>query len=189
MKAVVVASLVVMLTCVTLFLVARNHRAERLPAEAPDAANSGKMEVALDQLICITSQRIPVAIQKMVFCRPAPDFGPHEVPEILIYTNQLVLDHRRNYLDNVDIPIGSTFVKTKFASPDATEPNLATMMVRRAASGRISDWEFSSFSLPDKKPLGPTNDASCIGCHEGYADHGFISWETAGALRRHLKLE
>jgi hypothetical protein len=189
MKAIVVASLIVILTGVTLFLVARNHRAEQSAAKAPDTASPGAMAVSLDQLTCITPQRIRQPAQMIVFCRATPNFGPHEVPEIQIYTNQIVLDHKRNHPDNADFPIGSTFVKTKFASPDAAEPSFATMTVRGAASGRISDWEFTAYSLPDKKQLGTTNAMSCIECHEGYADHGFVSWETAGALRRYLKLE
>jgi hypothetical protein len=126
----------------------------------------------------------------MALCiAPPPDIGPHEVPEILVYANATALDYRRMYPNNFDYPIGSKFVKHKFASRGQEAPDAATAMIRKAKRGDVSDWEFSSLSLPDKKRLGPVNDASCIECHDAFASRGFISPETEGALRRHLSLE
>jgi hypothetical protein len=148
------------------------------------------IDAKAEELVCITPQRVPVEFQRMTLCiAPPPDIGPHDVPEILVYANQIALEFRRKHPNNFDYPIGSRFVKHKFASRWQEAPDAATVMVRTASRGDVTDWEFSSLSLPDEKKLGTVNDRSCIECHQAFAERGFISHDTEGALRRHLQLD
>jgi hypothetical protein len=191
MKVAIVITSIALLAGATWWTMASNRQplANDQQVKTADLAAS---ETAADaeKLVCITPHRIPVEFQRMTLCiAPAPDIGPHDVPEILVYANPIALDYRRMHPDNFDYPIGSTFVKHKFASRGQEVPDAATMMIRKANRGDISDWEFTSHSLPDQKLLGPANELSCIECHQGFGDRGFISWETEGALRRHLHLQ
>ena len=149
----------------------------------------GQQPSSADEMIRITPERIPIAQARMELCIRPPDIGPHDVPEILVYANPIALEYRRKHASEYNYPIGSKFVKEKFSRSAQTDPDAATVMVRKSDRGDIADWEFATISLPDKRPLAPANERSCIGCHEGFAERGFISSESEEALRRHLHLE
>jgi hypothetical protein len=167
-------------TSSTLLFVACNSRTS--PANAdPSRTNA-------DQLIPISPERVPIPPIQLTFCIAQVN-GPHQVPEILLYANSIAIEYRRQNPSRFDYPIGSKFVKEKFSATDQANPDAATVMVRTKTSGEISDWEFTSVSLPARTPLGPVNDQSCIFCHQSFADRGFISQESEEALRRYLKLE
>jgi hypothetical protein len=148
------------------------------PAESAD----------LSKLIQISPTRIPIPQPQTTYCF-ADINGPHQVQEVLLYANSIAVDYRRQNPSKFDYPVGSKFVKEKFSAPDQPNPDVATVMIRTKTIGEISDWEFTSLSLPARTPVGPANDPSCIGCHQGFADRGFVSRETEEALERYLKLE
>jgi hypothetical protein len=141
-----------------------------------------------DDVIQISPERIPIPPVQLSLCL-APRNGPHQVPEILLHANSIAIEYRRQNPNKFDYPVGAKFVKEKFSAPDQKQPDAATIMTRTEVTGKISDWEFTSVSLPARTPLTSPNDPSCIGCHQGFADRGFVSQETEDALQRYLKLE
>jgi hypothetical protein len=150
--------------------------------------NADPSPVDADKLIQISPARIPIPQAQATFCF-ADINGPHQVPEILLYANPIAVDYRRRNPSKFDYPVGSKFVKEQFSAPDQPSPDVATVMTRTKTTGEISDWEFTSLALPDRAQLGSANDESCIDCHRGFAERGFISRESEEALRRYLKLE
>jgi hypothetical protein len=144
-----------------------------------------------DRLVRITPQRIPLAEEVAVLCiSPSTRYGPHlGGAEVHIYSNERVLNYRREHPNEFDYPIGSKFVKEKYSNAGDTNPDVATIMERCGAKGDISDWTFSMVSLPAKTPLTPTGSVTCAACHERYQDTGYVSADSEEALRKYLKID
>jgi hypothetical protein len=144
-----------------------------------------------ENMVRITPQRIPMKQRLMTFCiAPRPSFGPHEdAAEILVYANAIAIEYRRAHPGEFDYPVGSKFVKEKFATPTAKQPDVATIMERRNNKGDVSDWRFSIVSLPDKIELPMPGRVSCAGCHQEYKDTGYVSNDSENALKQYLKIE
>jgi hypothetical protein len=92
-------------------------------------------------------------------------------------------------LNQYDYPIGSRFWKEKYSSGGGNTATVATEMTRQRATGNVSDWDFSIFSLPDRKPLESSAAAICADCHEGFEDTGYVSAESEAEVRRYLDIE
>lgn len=144
-----------------------------------------------DGLAQITPQRAPMKQPLATLCMaPSTPFGPHAEPtEILVYANTIALDYRRQHPREYDYPIGSKFVKEKYAHKADQQPDLATIMERISKVGDDSDWRFSIVSLPDKIELHPTGGVACASCHVQFEDRGSVSDESESALRWYLKIE
>jgi hypothetical protein len=141
-------------------------------------------------LVSITPQRIAISRRDLTLCFIPPPAGPHDFSaEIHIYANKAVLDYRRAHPNKYDYPIGSKFVKEKYSQAGDRNPDAATIMERRASTGDVSDWNFSIVSLPDKTPVKATGRVTCVECHEGYKDTGYVSHESEAALRNFLAIE
>lgn len=146
-------------------------------------------ETRPDGLIKITKKRIPMDERLLSLCvgRSKDVVGPHAVAEVNIYINQKVQDYRSAHPQAFNYPVGSVFVKEKYSSVEAKSPDIATKMEKVRSEGKISDWEFSMYSLPDKKPIKPTGRTLCASCHERYEERGYISEEAETAMQEFLK--
>ena len=153
--------------------------------------DSSRNSLNSDELVRITPQRIPLAEEVAVLCiSPNAKYGPHLTgAEVHIYSNERVLDYRREHPNEYDYPIGSKFLKEKYSNAGDTSPDVGTIMERHGAKGDISDWTFSIVSLPAKTPLTPTGSVTCAECHERYKDTGYVSTDSEEALRKYLKID
>lgn len=143
---------------------------------------------AQSTLIKITPKRIPMTKIAQIACAPpGQQYGIHLSAEADVYLNQTALDYRRKNPKSFAYPVGSKFVKRKFAKKGDKEPELETVMVWAKNAGKVDDWIFSMLSLPDRVPLNQSRKVSCASCHKRYRDRGFISFETEVALQKHLK--
>jgi Cytochrome P460 len=157
-------------------------------AAEPERGNS-KSSDHDPPMSCITPNRIAPSEQVKTACLPSRPFGPHsDAAEIQIYANKIALDYRREHPKSFDYPVGSKFVKEKFANKGDEHPDLATVMEKKTAKGKVSDWRFSTISLPDKTPLKSASKDSCVSCHREYKDRGYVSYESESALKRYLKI-
>jgi hypothetical protein len=158
-------------------------------AAEPDRGNS-KSSNHDSPLTCITPKRIEPSELVKTTCLPSRPFGPHsDAVEILVYANKIALDYRREHPTSFDYPVGSKFVKEKFANKGDEQPDAATVMEKKTAKGKVSDWRFSAISLPDETPLKLAGKQSCVSCHREYKDRGYISYQSESALKRYLKLD
>lgn len=76
-------------------------------------------------------------------------------------------------------PVGSVIVKQKYNSRRAKQTVLFTLM-RKMESGydaENGDWEYSVVDSARSKVLTVGREASCIACHESYADTDFVTRE------------
>jgi|SRR4051794_34740559 hypothetical protein len=144
-----------------------------------------------EHLIQITPHRIAMKQALRTLCMaPRTPQGPHsDAAEILVYANRAAIEYRREHPGDFDYPIGSKFVKEKFPSPAAKQPDMATIMERRAGNGDVSDWRFAIVSLPDKIELSMAGRVSCASCHQEYKDTGYVSDDSENALKQYLKVE
>lgn len=141
-----------------------------------------------DGLVKITKKRIPMDERLLSLCvGPEAVVGPHAVAEVDIYVNQVVLDYRKANPEKFVYPIGSIFVKEKYPEVDSRRPDIATKMEKIRNDGAVGDWDFSIYSLPEKKPIEPTGRVSCASCHERYGERGFISSQSETAIKDFLK--
>ena len=93
--------------------------------------------------------------------------GFHKNAAVLVYVNQKVVDYRKANAEGGEFPVGSIFLKDKYADLTTRDPHLATRMKRVSADGDVDDWEFSVISLPDGKAVAMTANekAACADCH------------------------
>jgi len=64
-------------------------------------------------------------------------------------------------------------------------------MVKKANTGKISDWTFNFLRLRDGNllnPKTPPGQHSCIKCHQRYEKRGYISRESEFALQEFLSI-
>ena len=118
---------------------------------------------------------------------PGMVVGPHDAAEVDIYVNPVVVEYRKKNPQAFAYPVGSKFVKKKYPKVGAKNPDIATVMVKTADTGKVSDWEFSMLRLPDGKALEHSGRVSCADCHERYKDRGYISRESEAAMREFLR--
>ena len=79
------------------------------------------------------------------------------------------------------------FLKTKYSKAHQKMPDeFATLMIKKANAGNITDWEFSIMNVHDGKRITPTNIRGCMNCHENFSSRGYISRESETALKTHL---
>jgi hypothetical protein len=159
-----------------------------LPAK-PNANNKPRGNPN-DELICITPKRVTMAPRVQTGCLPSLRPSPHvDAAEILVYANRIALDYRRKHPKSISYPVGSKFVKEKFATASDNQPDAATIMKKTIDKGSVSDWQFSSVSLPDNGPLKSSSRTSCVACHKEYAKTGYVSPESETAIQTFLKIE
>lgn len=141
-----------------------------------------------EKLTKITKERVPMNPRLLFLCvGPGAVVGPHAVAEVDIFVNEIVVQYRKENRDQYAYPVGSKFVKWKYPDAGVKDPDIATVMIRTASKGDVSDWEFSMHSLPDEKPLESKARVSCAECHERYEDRGYISDVSEKALREFLQ--
>ena len=135
----------------------------------------------------ITKSRIPMEQNLLVACAPLVDFRKEQSHPgaVDVYSNSIAIEYRRNHPQNHDYPIGSMFLKTKYSQQHQQIPDdLGTLMIKKANTGRISDWEFSIMNVKtgQRQFPDPQHQRNCINCHEGFSGRGFISNESETAL-------
>ena len=128
----------------------------------------------------------------MVLCAYRPGlYSPHTMAEADVFTNAKVIDYRRENPKEFVYPIGSMFVKKKYSKSKKQEKpdEIGTVMVKKANTGKVTDWEFNFLRLNDGKLLKPKTPAgqhSCIKCHQRYASRGYVSRESEFAMQEYL---
>ncbi len=142
------------------------------------------------ELVKISKERVPMDLRLVTLCVSMDGVvGPHDAAEVNVYVNDQVIDYRKKNPEDFDYPVGSVFVKEKFPSVGAAEPDLATIMVKKKDEGHVSDWEFSMVSLPDREPVRPNASVSCADCHERYEERGYISKKSEELLLKFIGIE
>ena len=150
--------------------------------------------VTTDGMVKITKKRIPMDISVMVLCISRPDlYSPHTMAEADVFANAKVIDYRRDNPKEFVYPIGSMFIKKKYSkSKNQEKPDeIGAVMVKKANTGKVTDWEFNFLRLNDGKLLKPKTSAgqhSCIKCHQRYEKRGYISRESEFALQEFLSI-
>ena len=159
---------------------------------APQGATNAR-RIRLDHLARINKKRIPMdmAVLTLCFLPPNSILGPHTFAEADIYVNPQVLDYRRKNPYGTAYPTGSVFVKKKYSMPrqgvrQEKPDSIATVMVKKANKGQVTDWEFSFLRLRDGQRINPPDRASCVECHRGYQKRGYLSEESENALQQYL---
>jgi hypothetical protein len=142
----------------------------------------------------ITKSRIPMEQKLMVACAPTVDFRKEESHPgaVDVYSNSIAIEYRRNHPQNHDYPIGSMFLKTKYSQQHQQIPDdLGTLMIKKANTGSISDWEFNIMNVKtgQRQFPDPQHQRNCINCHEGFSGRGYISNETENSIRLFLESE
>jgi len=140
-----------------------------------------------DGMTKITTVRLPMDPQVAIMCaNPMGIVGPHMSPEVDILVNDVVLAYRRQHPGEFAYPVGSKFVKEKYATEGAAQPELATVMVKRDNKGTVDDWEFSTVALPGGRMVANESGVSCASCHARFAERGYISAASEKELRDYL---
>ena len=151
--------------------------------------NTGAGKVSTDGMVKITKKRIPMDIAVMVLCAYRPGlYSPHTMAEADVFANAKVIDYRRENPKEFVYPIGSMFIKKKYSKSKKQEKpdEIGTVMVKKANTGKVTDWEFNFLRLNDGKLLKPKTPAgqhSCIKCHQRYASRGYVSRESEFAMQ------
>jgi hypothetical protein len=73
-------------------------------------------------------------------------------------------------------PAGSVIVREKLASPDATNPELLAVMIKRAQgfSRKAGDWDYLLISGDGTKVLRREKKDECRRCHAGQVKSDFV---------------
>ena len=156
--------------------------------------HTGAGNVSTGGMVKITQERIPMDLKVMRLCTYRPElFSPHTRAEADVYANPTAIEYRRNNPKAFAYPIGSMFVKKKFSKGNKQEKpdEIATVMVKKASTGKVRDWEFNFLRLSDGKILNPKTPAgqhSCTKCHQRYEKRGYISWESEFAMQEFLSI-
>ena len=154
--------------------------------------NTGAGKVSADGMVKITKKRIPMDAAVMVLCAYLPELhSPHTMAEADVFANAKVIDYRRENPKEFVYPIGSMFIKKKYSKSKKQEKpdEIGTVMVKKANTGKVSDWEFNFLRLNDGKllkPKTPLGQYSCIECHQAYKSRGYISRESEFAIQEFL---
>ena len=154
--------------------------------------HTGAGKVSTDGMVKITKKRIPMDTAVMVLCISRPDlYSPHTMAEADVFANAKVIDYRRENPKEFVYPIGSMFIKKKYSKSKKQEKpdEIGTVMVKKANTGKVSDWEFNFMRLNDGKllkPKTPLGQYSCIKCHKAYKSRGYISRESEFAMQEFL---
>lgn len=101
--------------------------------------------------------------------------GIHKDKFITVYVNkagksQMMADRITKF------PVGTTIVKEKLATPDSTEPELLTVMIKRARGfdTRNGDWEYLVLSGDAQTVTAEGKIESCISCHRTVKDNDYV---------------
>ena len=143
-------------------------------------------------MVKITKERISMDASVMALCLYRPElWSPHTKAEADIYVNRTVIDYRRKNPGSFAYPIGSRFVKKKFSKGKKQEnpDEIGTVMVKKADTGKVTDWGFHFIRHRDGtflEPKTPAGRHSCSKCHRRYKSRGHISWESESALQAYL---
>ena len=113
-----------------------------------------------------------------LLCRPQPKqwgpTNPHVRKYIKVYVNDIGKRAMLSEQPTV-FPVGSIIVKEKFKKGDDNNPELLTIMIKRAVSTppSMQDWEFSTST--DQKQVTKGGDVShCVSCHTGQPKTDFV---------------
>lgn len=73
-------------------------------------------------------------------------------------------------------PRGSVIVREKLAKADDAQPQLLTVMIKRARgfNSKANDWEFLTIDGATTKVLERQKQGSCLGCHKSQKDRDFV---------------
>ena len=87
-------------------------------------------------------------------------------------------------------PIGTMIVKQKLGSPDSTEPELLTAMIKRAPgyNPENGDWEYLTLNGAATRIVEQGKLERCSSCHKSYDDSDFVTrtylpQDVAGSLK------
>jgi hypothetical protein len=93
----------------------------------------------------------------------------------MVYSNDLA---REALLSDprIAFPRGSIIVREKLSQPDALQPDLLTVMVKRQKGFNpwANDWEFLLVDGNGKKVLERQKKGSCLNCHGSQAGRDYV---------------
>lgn len=74
-------------------------------------------------------------------------------------------------------PVGSIIVKEKLGSPDSTQPELLTAMIKRGPgyNPESGDWEYLVLDGAASKIIEQGKLTRCSGCHRPYQSSDFVT--------------
>lgn len=103
------------------------------------------------------------------------DSDPHKEAWITVYANPKAAHSIKNH-DKWVFPEGSVLVKEKRNKPDAKEPDLKTVMVKRAPGyfPKGGDWEYAVLDAKDHVQADG-KIVLCASCHANYAQTGYAA--------------
>ena len=91
-----------------------------------------------------------------------------------VYVNSLARSAMQE--DLTEVPQGSVIVREKLAKADDAQPQLLTVMIKRARgfNPEANDWEFLAVDGSMTKILERQKKGSCLGCHISQRDRDFV---------------
>lgn len=149
------------------------------------------------KLAKINKKRIPQDLEQARRCIHFASDSPHGPNELNLFVNDVVIEYRKKNPRGHEYPAGSIFVKNKYY-PGEKEPYSRTIMVKKKkeagkekAKPSVTDWEFSSESLPSGKKEKMTKTAiqHCMTCHDNFDDTGYVSKRSEFSLLELLKID
>jgi len=93
----------------------------------------------------------------------------------VVYANDLAREALASE-GRTKFPVGSVIVREKLARPEAAQPELVAVMIKRAHgfSPKGGDWEFLTTNGTLTKVRERQKKGSCLNCHSSQADRDFV---------------
>jgi hypothetical protein len=119
--------------------------------------------------------RVSPAISALCTAPTAGNVNPHANAYINVYVNEI----GRSAMLKQDInrfPAGSVIVKEKLHSEQSTEPDLLTVMVKRAPgfNPAVGDWEFAVVDGKATSVQARGKLANCMECHKTVSGSDYV---------------
>lgn len=78
--------------------------------------------------------------------------------------------------DSMKFPQGSVIVREKLTKADDAQPQLLTVMIKRARgfNSKANDWEFLTVDGAMTKILERQKQGSCLDCHKSQKERDFV---------------
>ncbi|CAN5866795.1 hypothetical protein BH11VER1_BH11VER1_27090 [soil metagenome] len=138
----------------------------------------------------ITERKIDLEESVIQLCLdPKMYYGPHIKPGIQLYVNPTAIEARKKDSAARIYPIGSVLVKEKFATKEASEPDIITVMEKVSMLGGINDWKFTMIRLADRSIVRDGFKVSCVDCHSRFKESDFVSTVTDSLLSEYASKE
>ncbi len=147
-----------------------------LSASAADDAPLIARYLDYRKLTRITESKIDLEESVRLLCMDTRMYyGPHVTPGIHLYASPAAIEARRKNSTTRIYPVGSVLVKEKFATKEASESDIITVMEKVSMLGGINDWKFTMIRLADRSIVRDGFKVSCVDCHSRFKESDFVS--------------